>query len=83
MDAPITHLNEDVARSTLQVLSYVCSDRQVDLAEGTGRQDDRLKGHHMSYREAISSIMDSIPTFLIMPPPILSKKRTDTRTDLR
>jgi len=64
MDAPITQLNEDVARLALQVLSYVCFDRQVDWAEGTGRKDDRPKEHSMSYREAISSMVDNFPTLL-------------------
>lgn len=75
MKAPITQLNEDAARLTLQVISYVCFDRQMEWAEATGRQDNPPKGHSMSYREAISSMLDNIPTLFMVPPPVLSKKK--------
>lgn len=80
MDAPITQLNEDIARLTLQLLSYVCFDRQMEWAEATGRQDDPPKGHSMSYREAISSMVDNIATLFIVPPPILREPTKNART---
>lgn len=83
MDTPITQLNEDVARLTLQVLSYVCFDRQIACADAAERQDDPPKGHSMSYREAISSMVDNIPTLFIVPPPVLSKIVKYSRTNLR
>lgn len=74
MQSPIMQLNEDVARLTLQVISYVCFDRQMGWAETVGSQDSSLEGHGMSYREAISSMVDNIPTLFIVPPPFLSTR---------
>lgn len=74
MQAPIMQLNEDVARLTLQVISYVCFDRQIGWAEALGSHDSPPKGHRMSYREAISSMLDNIPILFIVPPPVLSNK---------
>jgi len=75
LDTPITQLNEDAARLTLQVLSYVCFDRQMEWAEATGRQDELPKGHTMSYRGAISSMVDNISILFIVPPPLLSENK--------
>ena len=72
--APITQLNEDVARLTLWVISYVCFDRRMEWPDTTGNQDTIPKGHSMNYRTAISSMVDNIPTLFIVPPPVLSKK---------
>lgn len=74
MQAPILQLNEDVARLTLQVISYVCFDRQLGWTEAIGSQDKPPEGHLMSYREAISSMVDNIPTLFIVPPPVLSMR---------
>ena len=71
--APITQLNEDMARLTLHVISYVCFDRHIEWAEVSEHQDSPPEGHKMSYRKAISSMLDNIPTLFITPPPILSK----------
>lgn len=74
VQAPIMQLNEDVARLTLQVISYVCFDRRIGWTEAVGSHDNTPEGHHMSYREAISSMVDNIPTLFIVPPPVLSKR---------
>lgn len=77
--APLMQVNEDVAKLTLQVISFVCFDRQIGWVEAIGSQEQPPKGHHMTYREAISSMVDCIPTLFIVPPPILSKKNAATR----
>ena len=77
--APLTQVNEDVAKLTLQVISFVCFDRQIGWAEAVGSQDKPPKGHHMTYREAISSMVDYTPTLFVVPPPILSKKNANAR----
>lgn len=73
MQSPIMQLNADMASLTLHVISYVCFDRQIGWAQAVVSQDDPPEGHHMSYREAISSMVDNIPTLFIVPPPVLSK----------
>lgn len=72
--ASITQLNDDVAKLTLHVISYVCFDRQMEWAEGSGRRETPSKSHKMSFREAISSMLDNIPILLLVPPSVLSKK---------
>ena len=73
LKAPIMQLNEDAARLTLQVINYVCFDREMGSSEATGRRIGPPKGHSMSYREAISSMVDNIPVLFVVPPPVLSK----------
>ncbi|KAL9100072.1 MAG: hypothetical protein Q9163_004513 [Psora crenata] len=70
--APIMQLNEDVARLTLHVISYVCFDRQMEWPEATKVQNNPPKRHSMSYQEAISSMVDNVPILFIVPPPVLS-----------
>ena len=80
--APILQLNEDVAKLTLQVISRVCFDRPIGRAEGLGSQDKPPKGHLMTYQEAISSMVDHIPTLFVIPPPLLSKNSHTPRSFL-
>lgn len=70
---PIVKLNEDIAKLTLQVISCVCFDRPLGGTEVLESQDKPPKGHLMTYREAIGSMVDYIPTLFVVPPPILSK----------
>ena len=69
---PIMQLNEDMARLTLHVISYVCFGRRIEWEKDAGYQDKIPEGHKMTYREAITSMLDNIPTLFITPPPILS-----------
>lgn len=71
---PITHLNKDLATLTLHVISYVCFDRQMDWGEESGYEETSSKGHKMSYRKAISSMVANIPILFLVPPLILSKE---------
>ena len=82
LQAPMMQLNEDVARLTLQVISFVCFDRQVGWVEAVTSPDKPLGGHSMSYREAISSMVDNIPTPFIVPPPVLSMAFNSARSAL-
>ena len=75
----IMQLNEDLARLTLQVISFVCFDRQIGWEEAIGSQETPPEGHRMTYREAISSIVDNIPNLFIVPPPVLSKNRNSAQ----
>jgi len=71
--APITQLNEDVARLTLHVISYVCFDRQIEWAHVKGHEETPSKKHKISYREAISSMLDNIPILFLVPLVVRSK----------
>ena len=74
LKTPIMQLNEDVASLTLKVISYVCFDRQMASSEATtGPQVGLPAGHSMSYREAISSMVDNIPVLFVLPPWVLSE----------
>lgn len=72
-NAPIAQLNEHVARLTLQVISFVCFDRPMDAPSATRLDIQPSKNHKLSYSEAISSMVASIPTLFIIPPPVLSE----------
>ena len=67
-------VNEDFAKLTLHVISYVCFDRQIVWSEDTEKPDIAPKGHKMSYAEAISSLVASTGTLFITPHPLLSKQ---------
>ncbi|KAI4199735.1 MAG: hypothetical protein LQ348_001825 [Seirophora lacunosa] len=71
MNAPIEQLNEHIARLTLQVISFVCFDRPMDLPSATGLKANPSGGHTMTYSEAISSMVANISTLFIVPPPVL------------
>ena len=76
MPSPIQQLNEDAAKLTLQVISYVMFDRRIEWAEATEFPYGPSEGHRMTYREAISSMVDNIPTLFIMPLSVLGKTET-------
>ncbi|KAL8917291.1 MAG: hypothetical protein Q9172_005917 [Xanthocarpia lactea] len=71
MNAPIERLDTHVARLTLQVISFVCFDRSVDLPSATALETNLSKSHKMTYSEAISSMVENISTLFIVPPPVL------------
>lgn len=77
MNAPIEQLNEHIARLTLQVISFVCFDRPMDLPSATGLKANPSGGHKMTYSEAISSMVADISTLFIVPPPVLRKLCTE------
>lgn len=78
MNSPIEQLNEHVARLTLQVISFVCFDRPVDLPSATGLETNQSKSHKMTYSQAISSMVANIPTLFIIPLAALSKLYTES-----
>ncbi|KAL9593552.1 MAG: hypothetical protein Q9219_007495 [cf. Caloplaca sp. 3 TL-2023] len=70
-NAPITKLNEHIARLTLQVISFVCFDRQMDMSLAIQDDIQHKKSYRMTYSEAISAMVANIPTLFIIPPPLL------------
>ncbi|KAL9029721.1 MAG: hypothetical protein Q9196_002072 [Gyalolechia fulgens] len=70
-NAPIAQLNEKVAQLTLQVISYVCFDRPLDVPSAARLDIQPSKSHRLTYSEAISSMVANIPTLFIIPPPVL------------
>ena len=73
-NAPITDLNEDLAKLTLHVISFVCFDRHMHWGEDSGEKTASNQSHKMSYSEAISSMVANIPILFLVPPMIISKK---------
>lgn len=70
---PICSLNEDLARLTLHVISHVCFARNIEWTDGQNLQHEVPQGHTMSYREAISSLLDNSGILFMTPPPLLCK----------
>ena len=68
---PAVQVTEDTAKLTLHVISYVCFNRTIGWE--TNHKDNTPRGHTMSYREAISSMLENTGTLFVTPPPILSK----------
>ena len=70
---PAKQVKEDTAKLTLHVISHVCFDRDLEWEETAGQEEKIPAGHTMSYREAISSMLESTGTLFVTPPPVLSK----------
>ena len=72
LDTPLMQLNKDLAKLTLHVISSVCFDRQMEWAEAK-YPDTPTGGHHLTYQEAIGTMLDSIPILFTVPMPIISE----------
>ena len=69
---PAAQVKEDTARLTLHVISYVCFDRNLEWKDDAGHKAELNKGHTLSYREAISSMLDNTGVLFVTPGPVLS-----------
>lgn len=73
MEGLVEQLNEDMATLTLHVISYVCFGRIIQWAENAGYQEALPDGHKMSYRDAITSMLDNTGVLFMTPQLVLGK----------